>query len=655
MSYTSTMNSSFTDHLNLLLNFEAEGQTVKLTTASIRMIDLELFPFGFLGHLEISVFENEELYEMLSGPKIVKATLTFQSADPMELGKQIIEIKGITTGKGFKRVSGSKNEPEKAQRIYKIDFCDYLRATWQEHYPTNVYVDESMKDILEKHLHPEVKVNFKWNELEKKFPITAFSLEHKHWLKPQDQSNFYSFLIWYLHQEKGLLLYDYKTHQYTITGVKQPLSGDPLEIRTKFIESPFCIFPSAPRYNERLIKHSATSSEYEDKENPHPFDKILREKFDYANYTDFPEQADLKVLSSLESEKSEILIEFSGMSKEMVLDKLTPGSYIKFKSDNEGDWNDDPKFKGKNFRIRSFHFNAFNYEHDDESYKPLQHFDQYVKARLEEEDEKYAEWPKFYPLNPFLVQGKVFSDIGEEEQSTFKIQDSEKAPKGHYLVYVPLAKKCLVVPFGPYESPKRFDPFSKDTQVALWMHFRTARIIGPIGYDPQVRLPAGIQGNQYVYASNGKDKYTLIRHEYVGGKDSVLTIQQSSSEKQLQTVEIKEKSMTLAVEEKDKNSLSFELKNALGCILTRIDKEASIEQQIAMEGDSVTVTCKGDAGTSTFILKPGEINGKGKKLLLDFEDVIINASNSIVQEGKNNFDVKTKVANFESPDVKLGG
>lgn len=655
MSYSSTMNSSFNKELNLLLNLEAEGQVVKLTTGSIKEINLELFPFGFLGHLELSVFENEELYEMLASPKIVKVALIFQSTKPEEEGKQIIEIKGIVTDKGFKRISGSKNEPEKVQRIYKMDFCDDLRGTWQVHNPTNIYVDESMKDIFEKHLHPEVKINFKWNELEKKHPITAFKLPYKHWLKAQDQSNFYSFFVWYLHQEKGVLLYDYKTHQYTITGMKKALSGEPLEIRTKFVDCPFCIFPSAPRYNERVIKHSATASEYEDKEHPHSFKKAFREDFDYANYRNYPHQANLKVLSPLESEKAEILIEFSGLNEEMGLDKLTPGSYIKFKSDMDGDWNHDPQFKNKNFRIRSFHFNAFNYENDNISYKPNQNFVLYQKARLEEEDEKFVEWPKFFPLESFVVQGKVHSDIGDEEQSTFKIQDSEKAPQGHYLIYVPLAKKCLVIPYGPYESNNRFDPFRKDSHVKLEMFFRTAVLLGPDGYNDGVRLPAGIQGNQYVFASNGKDKSTSMKHEYVEGKESVLTIQQFSSEEQTQVMEVKEKSMTFAVEEKDKNSLSLQLKTALGGVLSRNDKEAKIEQQFAMEGENTTVACKGEAGTSTLTLKPVEIHLKGKKLILDFEDIIVKAANSIVQEGKNSFDIKTKVVNVESPGVNLGG
>ena len=47
-------------------------------------------------------------------------------------------------------------------RSYEVYFCDNAKATWEQHHPTNIYVDASMKDVIEKHVNPEIKMNYKW-------------------------------------------------------------------------------------------------------------------------------------------------------------------------------------------------------------------------------------------------------------------------------------------------------------------------------------------------------------------------------------------------------------------------------------------------------------------------------------------------------------
>jgi hypothetical protein len=636
---------------------EADGEEAEIPTGNIEKFRLRLHSYGYCCEVQFSTFENEEMYGILTSPKIIKAKLGFKPTSIEKGTDPIIEFKGILTDKNFRRLPSNLAKLSQAHRVYEITFFDHAKATWEQHFPTNIYVDESMKDVIEKHINPEITMNYKWDPIEVKHPVTAFSLQHKYWLKAEEQTHFYAFLIWYLHQENGLLEYDYKEHHYTITGKKKEASGPPLEIGEWDCTPPLCIFSPAARYNEKTLKHTADTLDPEDKENEHPFQSVRREIFDPGHYRVFPEQAQEKINSVLYSDKNEVEIHLIQFTDEIQLDKLTPGSFIKFKGDKEGNWSQDACFKDKNFRIRHVDLIANKVGVTEEVVKEIQGYNFYVRIRLEEEEAAYAEWPRFTPpAFPFYVQGKVFCDIGEKEQSTFKILESEKAPQGQYLIQVPLAEnKNVVAPFVPSYSGQHYYPFIKDTKVMLSLHFHTARIERPIDWDPLARLPAGIQGNQIVLAANvEKDQYTIMRHEY-DGKDSFYTIRQASSKEQIQTIEIKEKDILISVDEKDKKTLSINLNHESGFSLTLEDKDAGNLQQIVFDGTSLIHTCKGSDGTSTITQKPDSVLIECKKFSIKSEIISFEASDSIVQEGKNKFDVKTKVANIAAPAVKLGG
>lgn len=654
--YIENIYSHFESNLFLSLKLEADGKETELPTGNIEKMRIRLYSFGYACQLQFATFDHEEVYEVMTSPKAIKVTLAFKPINPEEGTEPIIEFKGIVTSKKFTRLPPNLNDVKQTHRIYEIYFVDHAKATWEQHYPTNVYVDESMKDIIEKHINPEVKLNYKWDPIEIKHPVTAFSLQHKYWLMPEEQANFYSFLIWYLHKENGLLEYDYKEHDYALTGKKKESSGPPLKLPETFISSPICILSQPARYNEKTLKHTADALDPEDKENEHSFQSMRREIFDPNNYRVFPEQAQEENKSTIFADKDEIEICLTQFTSDIQLDKLVPGSFVCFTGDEKSNWSQDACFKDKNFRIRHLDLIANNVEVSDETLKTIQGFNLFVKVRLEEEESSFVEWPRFVPpVYPFYVQGKIFCDIGEELQSTYKILESEKAPQGQYLIQVPLAEgKNVVAPFVPSYSGQYYFPFIKDTRVMLSMHLHTAKIERPIDWDALVRLPAGVQGNQMVFASNGKDKYTIMRHEYIDGKDPLYSVKQSSSDEQIQTIEMKEKDILIAVDEKDKKTLFIQLNHDSGFVLSLEDKNAGNHQQIVFDGTSLIHTCKGSAGTSIINQKPDSVSIECKNFSIKSETVSIEASDSIIQEGKNKFDVKTKVANIAAPAVKLG-
>jgi hypothetical protein len=423
MNPTSHSNPFFKSNLLLLLKLESDGKEIVLPTGNIEKVLLDLHSYGFTSSIQFCTFDKDDLDEMFKSPKILKATITFKPTDPEGGSAPLLEIKGIVTDRSFKRLPAVEGKEDKAHRLYEIYFCDHAKAVWEQHHPTNIYVDESMKDVIEKHINPDIAIKYDWNPIETKYPITAFSLPHKPWLLPKEQTNFYSFLVWYLHQENGILLYHYDKHNYTITGKKIEPAGDPLEIPEWLALPPLCIIPQTPRYNSRTLTHSADNMKEDDKENEDSYKSVRREIFDAANYRIYPEHANEKIQSTLDSQQNEVEFELTSFTKKILINKLIPGSFVCFKGDKEGNWTRQAEFKDKKFRIRSLYFEANKLGISEEIDKNSQAFGLYIKAKLEDEKDTFVEWPRFIPPHLSLLCSRQ-DFLRHWRQRTIHLQNS---------------------------------------------------------------------------------------------------------------------------------------------------------------------------------------------------------------------------------------
>lgn len=647
----------FNHDLCVTLKLESDGKDVEVHSGNIEKLDLNLHSFGHQCNVHFNSFDGDEMDALFSSPKVIKATLTFKSIDPNQNEAVLLEIKGIVTDKFYQRIPSTSVDFEQAVRLYEIFFSDNSKVIWEQHFPMRIYVEESMKDVLEKHKDPEVILKYDWDALEVKHPLIAFALQHKPWLPENQQVNFYSFLMWYLHHENGLWTYDYKTHSYTISAKKKDPEGDPLTIVEWLVYPPVCQFPSAPRYHSKKIFHTSETVDGEDKEHEHAFKSAKRESFDPKHYSAFPEQSPKSSPSLLNFEQNEVDVTFAQFENKLFIDQLTPGSFVCFKGDGEGNWTRDPCFKDKTFRVRNLQFRAERVTPSEKVVSTIDNFQLFVKSKLELPEEKYGEWPRYIPPSyPFSIQGFIVSDVGDLEQSTYKLLETEKAPRGSYIVHIPLVggEKKVVAPFTPdFMTGQHYFPLCKGEKVLLSIYFGAAKIQRTLDWQPLARLPIGVQGNQIVFGSNGKDKYTILKHEFKDGKDPVFTIKQFL-ETHTQEIQIKEKEIQVFVEEKDKKTISIVLNKESGLQLTLEDKDASMTQQTTFDGKSMTHICKGSSDTSIISQKPESVSIECKEFSISSEKIVFDAKDSIMQTGKNKVNIETAVANVAAPSVKLG-
>ena len=84
-----------------------------------------------------------------------------------------------------------------------------------------------------------------------------------------------------------------------------------------------------------------------------------------------------------------------------------------------------------------------------------------------------------------------------------------------------------------------------------------------------------------------------------------------------------------------------ELNEELGLILTVENKEGKITQTAVLDGESITITSKGEKETSTITQKPDSIAIKCKDFTLESETITCKSSKDTLHQSEQKFDVQS--------------
>lgn len=639
---------SFVEEIKASLQLEVEGKKCEITAGHIEEIQCKLHPYGYEAQVNFSAFENEEIKALFADPKVINAHLTILSKDPKQ-AEPLIELKGVVNARSS-QPAGEKGE-KLIIRLYKIQFIDHAYISWGSHFPKKIFVDQTMKDVFDSEKNPLFTMTYEFDDLNTQRPIIAYSLEKKKGIPEEKQISFYSFVMWYLHQTNGIFEFNYKEAAYKILGKKDE-GGKTLPLSEWSITPAICLFPESPRYFERVIKHSAASQDQNDTENPNGIPSVRNDAFDDTSYIEFPEQISQIVQSKSYPEKPRIRFDFSELPSDFTLDQIRPGTFFEIKGDSKrgGMWCEDPIYKDQTFRMTDVTIYFQRRTESEKRERIVQPYKVEIEVTAESKDEPAVLRPEFQePVYPFSIPGKIWSEIGDKEQTTFNVVKNDKSPLGHYEVIVPLAgeEKKVVVPFTPdFISGQHYFPLCKEQQVMLSLYFQTAKIERILDWQPLTRLPLDTQACQIVFGSNGKDKYCIQKHEYKDGKESTLTVQQATSENQSQTIEIKDKIIVVTVKEKDKSTISVQLDRATGLTILLKDEDSGATQQTMYTPESITHTSEGKEGKSTIVQKQDSISFECKSYNIKCEDLIIDSSKTITQKASKKLFIESPIVNI---------
>jgi len=645
--------------LNYKVKLSVDGNSVEIFSGNITAVDIDFQLFGFEGRAHFTSYGDEKLDALMAEEKPIKFDIECALSQEIEgIPSPLWKLSGYVAEKHVKRKAVS--EQEKLASHYMVLFADPARVIWSHHFPVDIYVDKTMKDVIEEHVTPDMSIKYDWDLLEEECPVIAFALTNATSVPGESGASFYDFLIWYLHREGGMLAFDYTDGSYTICGEKPEAKEKAAEVFETLVESPIIHAPRLPRFEREVLTHACDKLQVSPTKLFDPFQKVTEDLFDKEIYREFPEQVQIGTEAQPVENLGVLEVCLEAFSPDFHMSHMLPGSLCEFVGHNKqkGTWSEESDIKGKAFRIRSFEMRSLkqgefcSYNQVGQASQP---YTLQVRLWLEDKEEKQIDLPAFrVPRFPFYIQGEVFSDVGAPEQSTFDID--EKVPQGQFLVKIPRVEGDgkVVVPFTPtMVSGQYYFPLCKGEKVLLAMHFQTAQFCRVLDWQPLTRLPSGVQGNQVVFASKGKDYYTWMRHEFEGGSDSVYTIEQSSSETQKRKIEIKDKVMSFTVVNPEKKEISVVYDEEKGMALTVKDHSSNIEQTTTYDGKAMTHICKGEK-TSQIVQKPDAIEVKVETFSIEATDIHLKAKNEILGDGGSTVGFKSSCVNIDSSNINLG-
>lgn len=641
------------------IELSVEGNSVEIFAGNITVVDVDFNLFGFNGRAHFTSYGDDALDELMNAEKPIKFEIECALLEKVEgLPTPLWKLSGYITEKHVKKALN--NEQGEPTNHYLVLFADPARAIWEHHFPVDIYVDKTMKDVIDAHVTPDMSVKYDWDVLEKEHPVVAFALTSGSSAPGEGGASFYDFLIWYLHREGGMLLFDYSDGSYTICGEKPKAKDKAAEVFEPLVESPILHAPRLPRFGREVLEHACDKLQVSPEKLFDPFQKVTEDLFKEEHYREFPEQVQIGTKAEPSENLGILEVCLVGLSSEFHLNHMLPGALCQFFGDNKqkGSWSEGADIKGKTFRIRTFELRSLKQADFCTSGQEGQVGQPYalqLRLCLEDQEEKQIDLPPFRsPRFPFYMQGEVFSDVGTKEQSTFDID--ERVPEGQFLVKIPRVEDDgkVVVPFTPtIVSGQYYFPLCKGEKVLLAMYFQTAQFCRVLDWQPLTRLPSGVQGNQLVFASKGSEYYTWMRHEFEGGSDSVYTIEQSSSDKQKRKIELRDKVMSQTVVNPDKKEISMVYDEEKGMTLTVKDNSSDIEHITTYDGKAMTHICKGKK-TSQIVQKPESIEVEVETFSVKAKDIHLKADNEILGDGSSTVSFKSAAVNIDSSNINLG-
>ena len=642
--------------LEISLTLTSQSSSVVINASNVERLALRLESYGYRGKISFSSFGNDELDSLIASGEIISFDLSINYANPEEnADPSLLQLVGCFKSISFKKIR-SEIKPKKIT-FYEVEVADCASVAWGHHFPIEVYTNTSMQEVIEDHRPSNFEIDYVWQELQEQQPIIAFALGTENLGHKDLGTSFYDFLNWYLYKTGGVLSYDWSNGSYQITPEKNDPQTPPVELAEWWVSSPVIKASDPHRLKLRTLSHTSEEVSETVEQLVDVYEKARRDLFDPSGCRIFPEMVEVQEKSSPYAGYEEVFLGITEFTNGFALADLFPGSLVQLSGGkNGGTWSEDPSFKGQTFRSYALEIELEKRSASSDIEAPSEPYILSASVCLENQQEDYVRRPAFRePRYPFHIQGTVESEIGSKEQSTYEIEN--KIEGGQYLVNVPLVKSedPVVVPFMPtILSGQYYFPLCKGERVLLAMNLHTARFERVIDWQPHARKPEGIQANQIVFASNGREYFTLLRHEFEKGKESVLTLEQSSSMSQKRTLTFCDKKVSLVLSNTSGKRVELLFDEDDGLCLSLTDKQTDQTQKTHFDGTAMTHTCSGAGGQSTIRQDPESVSIDCKTINMKAQNINLEAGDTITQKGGSSVDVDTQIATVKAGSVKLG-
>ncbi len=538
----------FVNRLKAKLQLKIKGKKFEIPAGNIKIFNIALDTRGFdadvLFWFNCSKLQSEDkLFSSFVKEDRIDVIFTLDRAfDKVGESTEPLVLSGVVTTKEvYERVfSGLSGQPV-LQRRYSLNFSDVAQVLWRQHRSSRLYVDKSFKELIEDNRPADIKLKHTWKGLTTKYPILALPLG-----EAENSASFYDFLLWLLDRENADISYDSKANSYEIFDRKKDAGREdtlPIDDIGEVVSS----FAATRRATRKILNVSAEAKtkevEIANKQ------KVSKIEHDYRLRSPIAKMGSAR--KTLEASRAKeplplLRVDFSRYPSVT----FRPNFPFNFKED----WSRNLLFSAKKYRVRSYSIQAKSesQEATDDDEAVTNAFEVTAHGVLEEKlDLVFAPCSHIAPTFPMLVEGKVLSEIGKDEETTYQYYTDKDSSLDFYKVKVPLFKgQKVIVAYEPLLNSGHFYfPAHRDQRVLIELDFLEARIVRFLDWKAGARLPKDTQGNHILLGKKEKNE-TSLRHVFDGTKPVFRLMR--TNEKDEQIVEVSEGKILLSTEEKKK-------------------------------------------------------------------------------------------------------
>lgn len=538
----------FVDALQASLKLTPKsGSPFTIPGGNVKHIKVQVYSYGFscrVSFLVSSEKETDNVYSSFTTMDIMEANLQLTPCLLPE-GTQVdpLSLSGIVTLKEILQERTVEHAPLSGNpvlyRLYQVTFSDPAQVLWRQHYPFDLLVNKSLKDVIEAHKGDKITPTYNWSVLETQNVINTVPLGVE-----ASNGSFYDFIMWIVDSQNGVLTYDTKANGYTFSTSKSA-EGQAASLDRQDISEYRVVFPETIRYNVDVLNAYSESPEKKTLTNDQAATVMTHAYMDrYPVAADYQNRQTLET-ARIKKRSHEVHLVFARFPTLT----FNTGTLVKLEG---GLWSASIFPHGQTYRVREITIDAepADPELTTDHNLTASRYKMNVEAQLETQAETWVSLPAFQrPSFPIYVEGKILSEQGDDQAETYQIYQDANTSQNQYKVKIPLwgDDAQVVTSLEPiFVSGHFYFPAYKNERVLLALGFHSASIVRFLDWRADAQVTMDSQGNKLLMGQSSTSQ-TYLSHTYVDSKP-VLTVKRTN-DKDTETITISEGSLLLQTQE----------------------------------------------------------------------------------------------------------
>lgn len=531
---------AFRDRLAIALDLRIGTDAFSVAAGSIERLQIHATIHGFDAEVTFTVSSEQEtdaLFPRFCSNDLIAATLSVANGNEGFADEEAppLRLAGFVTERRLEETVSDRFEGKPVVgRRYTARIVDPAQAFWRQHRPIELHAGASMKQVLEQHVCPGMRLAFDWPRLDEAADVLCVGLGG------ESAASFYDLVVWFVHENGGVLELDAAEGRYRL-GASKSRAGAGASLDADLVGEVRLVVPEPPRRAATVLDAFADAAvRKKSVANDHAPAGVRRDALVRAPA---PGRADRR--AALEARRlapGEPLLDIALRRCPPAL--APPGGAVALGAE----FSDRLYPAGKKYRIIALELGARGApdagEPDlDDGDAP---FEVTLRLRAEREADPIPRLPAFRrPAYPVIVEGRVLSASGAEGERTWHALEGEGDSLHRVRIDIPLWNRVAVAPFVPGRVPGHFFvPPYKGQRVLVALGLDDAQICGYL--DWAARLPQGTQGDQIVLGKRGEDQ-TTVRHVYEDNRPALRVERRLAGD--LQTLVLSEGTIRLEVRE----------------------------------------------------------------------------------------------------------